>query len=137
MTAPDMTGWTRYENPGDDFVEHVGPIWIRVEGDVREYAFLPVASHGNPNKVVHGGMLMTFADIALGHPCWVDQGGQATVTASLTLNFVSGARMGELVTCRPEIVRKTRSLYFPRGDLMQGDRCVATAGGVWKIAGAR
>lgn len=137
MTGPDMTGWARYENPGDAFIEHVGPLWIRIDGDTRDYAFWPVATHGNPNKVVHGGMLMAFADIALGHPCWVDEGGQAAITTSLTLNFVSGARLGELVTCRPQIVRKTRSLYFCRGDLMQGDRCLVTASGVWKIAGAR
>lgn len=136
MTGPDMAGWTRYENPGDAFIEHNGPIWIRIIDDAREYAFLPANKHGNPNQVVHGGMLMAFADIALGHPCWIDQGGKATVTVSLTVNFVSGSRIGELVTCRPEIVRRTRALYFPRGDIMQGDRCVATASGVWKIAGA-
>ena len=134
MSEPDMHGWTSYDNPGDAFVQYNGPIWLRDDGGVREYAFMPRDIHGNPNAVVHGGMLMSFADIALGHPCWVDR---AAVTVSLTVNFISGARLGELVTCRPQIVRKTRSLYFPRGDLMQGGRCVATASGVWKIAGAR
>lgn len=134
MTDPDMSGWTHYDNPDDVFVQHNGPIWYRDENGVRDYAFLPRGIHGNINAVVHGGMLMAFADVALGHPCFVDQ---AAVTVNLTVNFVSGATLGELVTCRPEIVRKTRSLYFPRGDLMQGDRCVATASGVWKIPGAR
>lgn len=135
--APDMTGWHPYDNPGDSFINHNGPVWLRSVDGGREYAFMPRAIHGNPNLVVHGGMLMSFADIALGHPCRDDEGSNAVVTVQLSLNFVSAARLDELVTCRPEIVRKTRSMYFPRGDLMQGDRCVATATGVWKIAGTR
>ena len=136
MTAPDMQGWTLYEEAGNPFMLHIGPVWDRVVDGRREYAFLPEAVHCNLNDVVHGGMLTAFADHALGHPCWVDNGGGGAVTAHLGVNFLAAARKGELVTCRTEIVRKTRALYFPRGDIMQGGRCVATASGVWKIVAA-
>jgi acyl-coenzyme A thioesterase PaaI-like protein len=135
-TGETLPGWTRYDEP-NAFMLHNGPLWGRIVDGRREYAFRGGDIHGNLNGVVHGGMITTFADHALGHACWMDNGGKGAVTAHLAVSFVSAARLGELVTCRVEIVRKTSALYFPRGDLMVGERVVATATGVWKIIGAR
>jgi uncharacterized protein (TIGR00369 family) len=133
--AVEMPGWQSYDEP-NIFMLHVGPLWTRMVDGWPEYAFRASRHHLNLNGVVHGGMLTAFADHALGHAVWTDNGGGGVVTAHLALNFVAAARIGDLVACRVEIVRKTRALYFPRGDLMAGDRCIATASGVWKILSA-
>jgi hypothetical protein len=45
---------------------------------------------------------------------------------------VAPAFAGDLVTCRPEMVRKTREIVFMRGDFRVGDRIVFTATAVWR-----
>ena len=47
--------------------------------------------------------------------------------------FIAAASNGDLVTCKPELVRKTREIVFIRGDFMVGDRVVFTASAVWRI----
>jgi acyl-coenzyme A thioesterase PaaI-like protein len=39
---------------------------------------------------------------------------------------------GDLVTCLPEVVRRTREIVFMRGDFRVGDRVVFTATAVWR-----
>jgi hypothetical protein len=49
------------------------------------------------------------------------------------MQFVTAADLGAFVELRPEVVRKTASLVFMRGDLTVGSRVVATATGICKI----
>jgi uncharacterized protein (TIGR00369 family) len=114
------------------FMHHVGPIWRRVHEGRYEHCLLVEPFHGNLFGYVHGGMIATFADHALGYPALKLNGDKPIVTAHLDVNFISGARVGELVSCRAEVVRKARSMCFMRGDIMAGGRIVATASGVWK-----
>jgi acyl-coenzyme A thioesterase PaaI-like protein len=46
---------------------------------------------------------------------------------------VASAVEGDLITCKPELVRKTREIVFIRGDFRVGDRIVFTASAVWRI----
>jgi acyl-coenzyme A thioesterase PaaI-like protein len=48
-------------------------------------------------------------------------------------NFLSSAVAGDLITCRPEVVRKAREVIFMRGDFKTGDRIVFTASAIWRI----
>lgn len=131
---PAATGWIC--RPGREFMELVGPIWVRQrEGETR-YGFVAELRHLNTGGVVHGGMLMTFADQALGMTSWAVNGNRPQVTVQLDVHFVSGAKLGEFVEARCRIVRQTRSLMFLAAELSVEERVVATASGVWKLKGA-
>ena len=60
-------GYTRM-NWFQGFGRQIGPMYERVNAD-KSYtrAFLVSESHTNGMKNCHGGMLMAFADMALGH----------------------------------------------------------------------
>ena len=84
--------------------------------------------------MIHGGALMTFADIALG--CGVaDAVGVETpfVTVQLQYQFAAAAPLGAFVTCLPEVVRRTSQLVFVRGLLQVGERVIGSADGIWKL----
>jgi acyl-coenzyme A thioesterase PaaI-like protein len=83
--------------------------------------------------VVQGGMLMTFADRALGRNAWKAAGDRPVATIQFGMQFISAGRIGEFFEIRPEVVRRTSSLVFMRGELVAGLRVVATAAGIWKI----
>ena len=90
--------------------------------------------HANSHMgTVHGGVVMTFADNAMGVGVVDAIGGQNCSTVSLQTQFVASAKVGEFLTCEPEVVRKTRNMVFVRGLVKSDDRVVATVDGIFKI----
>ncbi len=136
MTAtfdPAAAGW---EHDADDgFVGLVGPIWRRSDGDSYRYAFLAENKHRSGRGGVQGGMLMTFADRALGRTSWYANARQPQVTVQFDMHFVAAAKIGEFIEARCTVVRRTRALVFMATELVVGERVVATATGVWKTLG--
>jgi acyl-coenzyme A thioesterase PaaI-like protein len=132
MTDLLADGWEPVEDSG--FIGLVGPIMRRACGDHDEYGFVAEPKHANLNNVVQGGMLMTFADRALGRAAW-QVAGRSTATVQFDMQFVSAARIGDFIEMQPEVVRRTSAPVFLRGALFAGPRIVATAQGVWKILG--
>jgi uncharacterized protein (TIGR00369 family) len=122
--------------PASDYPALVGPFLARRdgEGDWR-YGFVAEQRHLNLGGVVHGGMLMSFADDALGATVWQSVGRRPCTTVQLSTQFVSPVRLGELVEVRAEVLRATRTVVFVRGVLEVGGRTVVHADGVWKILG--
>lgn len=125
-------GWEALELSG--FSAVAGPFWIRREGTRRQVGFIADAHHTNAHMGnVHGGMLMTFADVGLGLAVVDAIGGYNCVTAQLQVQFVSRAVVGAFVICHPEIVRQTRQLVFMRGLIAADGTTVASAEGIWKV----
>jgi acyl-coenzyme A thioesterase PaaI-like protein len=138
---PAAAGWQPYGHDDTGFVGLVGPFWSRPKktetGDSFEYAFLAEDKHHNLRGVVQGGMLMTFADRSMGRTCFYANEQQPQATVQLDMHFIDAVQVGEFVECRAKVVRRTRSLVFMSGELVVGERIVATANGVWKTLGKR
>jgi uncharacterized protein (TIGR00369 family) len=128
-------GW----QPDDDdgFVALVGPIWRRTSGEIDRYAIVTEPKHYNRGGVVHGGVLMTFADRAIGRTCRYANAHQPQATIQLDVHFVDAVQIGEVVEANCRVVRRTRAVMFASAELTVGTRVVATANGVWKTLGAR
>jgi uncharacterized protein (TIGR00369 family) len=124
-------GWNSFKGRG--FTNLAGPFWARGKGAEREVGLLVEERHSNDHMgILHGGALMTFADIALGWGAAEALNGASCVTAQLQIHFVSGAKVGEFVSCKPEVVRRTSHLVFVRGLIKAGDKTLASADGIWK-----
>jgi acyl-coenzyme A thioesterase PaaI-like protein len=82
-------------------------------------------------------MLMKFADRSMGMTCWYANERQPQATVQLDVHFIDAVQIGEFVEAKCTVVRRTRALVFMRGELVVGDRIVATAKGVWKTLGQR
>jgi uncharacterized protein (TIGR00369 family) len=119
----------------DPFEIHVGPAYGAGEQGDRRYAFRAAAHHCNLRGVVHGGMLMTFADLALGQAVWDATDHAAVVTLNMQVQFLAPAREGDLVDVHPELTRRTRGMVFMRGDFRVAGEVVMTAQSVWKLLG--
>jgi uncharacterized protein (TIGR00369 family) len=117
----------------NDFPHFVGPILERLEEGRRIFAFMADARHVNDRGVVHGGMLMTFADQAFGELVLDSVDRRLCATVQLNTHFIAAVQVGDLVEARGEIVRATRSLVFMRGFLAVGERTVAAIDGIWKV----
>jgi acyl-coenzyme A thioesterase PaaI-like protein len=133
MTADDLKtqGWRMVEATG--FISHVGPLWERKVGGAYEYALATEDKHHNRRGVVQGGVVMTIADRTCGMTARYVTGHPAMVTVQFDTQFIDAARIGELMISRPRVVRATRSLIFMQTEITAGERCVATASGVFRI----
>jgi uncharacterized protein (TIGR00369 family) len=115
------------------FEASLGPYFDRIVDGRREFAFFIDDRHTNAQGVAHGGALLTFADSSIGFAIWDAIGRARCVTVSQQSNFLASAVAGDLVTCRPQVVRKTREIIFMRGDFKVADRIVFTATAIWRI----
>lgn len=122
-------GWTAFDDPG--FIALTGPVYHRDER--RAFAFRAEEKHGNLVGIVHGGMLVTFADRALSIVVRDACDGARAVTIEMSSQFVGAAQIGDLIETVPEIVRKTSSLVFVRGTLTSGGRPLAAVTAIWKV----
>ena len=106
----------------DPFEDHVGPLGYKVVDGTITFAFLADARHRNTAGTVHGGMLMTFADFALCLTATWDQPGEKCVAVSCNSELDAPGRPGDLIEASCEVVRRTKSLTFVRGQVYADDR---------------
>lgn len=129
-------GWAPL--PVSGFSAAIGQTWMKGQPGARTVAL--AAHEGIVNDygaVVHGGALMTFADIALGCGAADAITGHSYVTVQLQYSFAGGVAKGALITCEPELVRKTSSLAFVRGLIKADGVVVGSADGIFKALGPR
>ena len=119
------------------FVGLIGPFYSRLTADGVEIAVQCQDKHRNRIGVVHGGLLMTFADRALVVGAQSSGGVVVGVTVQMDVQFIAAARIGDVVVARPTLAPGTRPLQFLRADLTVGSTVVARASGIFTLAGPR
>ncbi|HEY0301124.1 MAG TPA: PaaI family thioesterase [Rhizomicrobium sp.] len=132
MSAPPGFAETRLIDP---FERHVGPVWEQGEKGARRFGLRIAGHHVNMNGVIHGGMLMTFADAAFGQAAWDATDHADVVTLNMQSQFLAPAREGDWLEVLPVLTRRTRSLIFLRGDFTVDGAPVFSVASVWKILG--
>ena len=122
----------------DPFEDRVGPLGCEVDAGRISFVFDARPHHRNSSDSLHGGMLMTFADYAVCVTAVWDQPGEKCVTVSFHCEFVAAGRVGDRVESVCEVVRRTRSLTFVRGQVFVGDRVLLNCSAIVKrLPGAR
>src|SRR5690606_13173867 len=130
VTDGEFAGWQTYDLHGT-FDQVVGPFYFRPDPDGRmRCAFRAEPKHMNAGGRMHGGCLMTFADIALFQTAYQEMEGSSGVTVQLDSTFIDGAYVGELVEATGEVIRAGKSLIFVRGQINAGERVLMTFSGV-------
>jgi acyl-coenzyme A thioesterase PaaI-like protein len=116
----------------DAFIEAIGPAWKQPGGLPGAIGIVARAMHDNNHGFMHGGALMAFIDHAFGLAVAdVENNGQVTV--QLDVQFAAAIPIGSFVVARPEVIRRTKTLVFMRGEFLVGDVVVATASGIWRV----
>ncbi len=114
------------------FGRAVGPFYSRREPNNDEVmAFRVEEHHANGMNNCHGGMLMSFADMAWGRAI-TNHKEMGWVTVRLMTDFLSGAHMGDWVEGTSEIIGSQDDLFTVRGRIWCGDRTLMTGTGVYK-----
>ena len=136
MTAPPedpaLTGY-RVFDPTDPHETNCGPFLCRETADGElVFAFRAAAHHCNSRGQLHGGLLMTFADLVLAGTAVHGDPDGAAVTVALTSHFVAAAGRGALVTSRATVDRRADANVFLSAAIHADDVLVLNCSAVMK-----
>jgi uncharacterized protein (TIGR00369 family) len=117
------------------FLDLIGPLYID-DTDPRAPVFgLRLDErHMNSRGRVHGGVLTTLADSALGYGVLAADGqDRAILTASLTINYTGSAADGHWIEVRTSLKRMGSRLAFAGCEITCEGRPVASCSGVFSV----
>jgi uncharacterized protein (TIGR00369 family) len=113
------------------FREHVA-LEIEPEGDGSSVVAVEAGEqHLNPAGAVHGGVLATMIDVAMGTAV-ATTGGQSPVTVALTVTYLEPGRAGRL-EARARVKKRGSRLMVVEAEVVQGEAVVADALGTFAV----
>lgn len=121
------------------FLDLIGPLYVD-DTDPRApvYGLRVGEQHANSRGGVHGGVLTTLADVALGYGTLAAHGQSlALVTASLTVDYTGSAKVGDWLEARTSLKRMGSRLAFASCEISSNDRPVASCSGVFSVPPAK
>jgi uncharacterized protein (TIGR00369 family) len=115
------------------FLDHGGPYYLGPSLDgVRVIGLAVCAHHINYQDAAHGGVISTFADVALAHAVYdAERPRLAPSTVTLTVNYLAGARLGDWLEARVRIDRLGGRTGYTSGAIWRGAEQIATMSGVF------
>ena len=120
------------------FNELTGPFYSRREGGQRVIGLRVLEKHCNRSGAMHGGMLATLADVAIGTNLALQSDPpRGMVTASLTVSFAGSARVGDWLEAHVDVQKHGSRLSFANCYIHCGDKRIAHANAVFAFAGER
>jgi uncharacterized protein (TIGR00369 family) len=85
--------------------------------------------HTNPSGVMHGGVITTMMDSALGASLSALRGEEATrnphATVEMNASFLSAARPGDKIVVEGRVIRVGKTIAFGEAEARRGDELIA------------
>ena len=116
------------------FMKHNGGLLFKKISE-NEYEFKTTIkeNHLNSAGITHGGFIAAVIDAGAGTAAHRSTNQSPCVTISLELKFISAVKLGQELTGKAKIQKKTKSMVFLTCELSVANKIVATASGVWKM----
>ena len=114
----------------------IGPLYCRGEGKDLVLGLRAEQKHCNARGTVHGGILSTLADVALGYTmAFASEPPAGLTTASLNLDFAGSAKQGDWLEARVDIQRQGSRLAFANCYIWVGSERIVRASAVFLVSG--
>lgn len=133
--TPPVSGFAPLQR-SSPFLERIGPLYQRAAGDgpfTLGLRILP--EHVNGRGLVHGGLLSTLADVALGYAtAFSQEPALPLVTVNLSLDFCGSAGLDQWIEIQPSVHKVGRTMAFSSAMLTVDGRPLARASAVFQVA---
>jgi uncharacterized protein (TIGR00369 family) len=117
-------------------LELIGPLYCRGEGLELVTGMRVAEKHCNARGTVHGGVLATLADVALGYTmAFASDPPASLVTASLTLDFAGTAKVGAWLEAHVDVQKQGSRLSFANCYILANEERIVRASAVFLAAG--
>ena len=122
------------------FLDASGPFFYKPEESGFIVGLRVLDKHTNASGTVHGGLVATLADVSMGYVAAVSKTppvdlspDEISVTASLGIDFVGTAQVGEWVESHVDVVKAGSRLAFANARIAVDGACVASARAVFLV----
>jgi acyl-coenzyme A thioesterase 13 len=116
------------------FLETIGPLYSVGSGATLMIGMRVQEKHTNARGSLHGGVLASIADIALGYGLGTSTNPPTSmVTASLSVDFAGSAQIGDWVQTSLDIQKVGSRMAFANVYFSVGNQRIARASGVFLV----
>ena len=116
------------------FMKHLGGLSFKqIDDNNYEFSGKIQDTHLNTGGIAHGGYLATIADAGMGTAAHMIASGKRCVTINLEVKFLSAGKLGDDLTGKVQILKKTKTLIFINCIISNSKGIVSSASGTWKI----
>jgi uncharacterized protein (TIGR00369 family) len=90
--------------------------------------------HTNSRGLIHGGLIASLADNAMGYSCVQAMGWTASlVTISLGVDYVGTAEIGQWLAVECDVIRTGSTICFAQSLIKADDVVIARANGTFRV----
>lgn len=116
------------------YADLIGPVWQRPDAAGLVFAIRAEEKHCNVRGHVHGGVLGTLADIAMGYStAFSTQPPTPMVTVNLSIDFAGRAEKGDWIEIHTDVQKVGRQLAFANCQLQVNGNRIARASAVFNV----
>jgi acyl-coenzyme A thioesterase 13 len=113
----------------------IGPFYSKGKGAGMVVGLRALEQHMNPRRLVHGGVLMTLADIALGYAmATTEDPPLGLITSNLSADIAGSAKLGDWIEARVDLQKIGRTLAFANAYLHVDEARIASVSGVFAVS---
>ena len=90
--------------------------------------------HTNSRGLIHGGLIASLADNAMGYSCALVMGWTTSlVTISLAVDYVGSAEIGQWLAVESEVIKTGSTICFAQSLVKADDTVIARANGTFRV----
>jgi uncharacterized protein (TIGR00369 family) len=133
MTSVVPPGFVKLDRTSS-FHELVGPLYEKRDDDSHIIGFVVEEKHRNRRGIVHGGMICTLADFAMGHGASLaGNAPRKVVTVNLSIDFAGNATIGDWLEAHVDVMRPGNRVCFVNCFIVHGGERIARASATFQI----
>lgn len=132
ITVPSGFGRHFRQSPVTDPWE---PLYSRRDGALFCLGLHIDTEHCNARGLLHGGIVSTLADNALGLCCALQIDGASALTVHLAVDFLSVGHKGQWLEVRARVTKLGRTLAFADAQIFADDAIIARASATFRMLG--
>jgi uncharacterized protein (TIGR00369 family) len=129
--TPPPAGFERLILPGP-YPSAAAEFYVKRVRDRRVVGAWGEPRHCNSENSIHGGFLLTLADISLTIGSFEPDDAPPRITLSLTADFLRPARQGEWIAAHARLTKKSANIVFADAYVYSDKRLVLRASGVFR-----
>jgi acyl-coenzyme A thioesterase 13 len=117
-------------------IDLIGPVYSKGEGADLVLGMRVEAKHCHMRGTLHGGILATLADVALGYTlAFSSNPPTGLITTNLSLDFAGTAKVGDWLEANVDVQKKGSRLAFANCYIRVGEERIVRASAVFLVAG--
>ena len=117
------------EHRRSPFSAHIGAKMEELREGYARLSIVLETRHTNPSGVMHGGVITTMMDSALGAAIGALRGEEASrsphATVEMNASFLAGARPGDRIVVEGRVLRLGKTIAFGEAEARRGDELIA------------